>query len=87
MGPGTLREFVRPSGSQWHPAELVTVHDGFRLSVMTTTDLGNGTDDVLFTVSLAADRSVLNPVFSESFALREDGRIEELTDEEWAFVT
>ena len=87
MGATKLMEFVPTSGYDSCPAELATSQDGFRLSVMVCRDLGNDTDDVLFSVSADSDARFLHRVYIESFAVREGSRIEELTDEEWGYVT
>ena len=87
LGATKLMEFVPTSGYNSCPAELATSQDGFRLSVMVCRDLGNDTNDVLFSVSADSDARFLHRVYNESFAVRDGSRIEELTDEEWGYVT
>jgi len=87
LGARKLMEFVPKSGYDSCPAELATSQDGLRLSVMVCRDLPNDTDDVLFSVSADSDARFLHRVYNESFAVRDGSRIEELTDEEWGYVT
>lgn len=87
LGATKLMEFVPTSGYDSCPAELATSQDGLRLSVMICRDLPNDTDDVLFSVSADSGARFLHRVYLESFAVRDGSTIEELTDEEWGYVS
>ena len=86
LGPAKLMEFVPTTGYDSYPPELATSQDGFRLGVSICRDLGNDTDDVLFSVS-PSDSRWPHRVYLESFAVRGGSEIDELTDEEWGYVT
>ena len=87
LGAKELTRFVPTTGYESCPAELATFHDGFRVSVMISPGLPNGSDDVLFAVSAHGDERVFHPVHLEGFAVRGGASVDELTDEEWGYLS
>ncbi len=86
IGSERLLGFVQSDGYVHRSEELSSVVGGDHLVVLTYRPVLDGVDDVLVAVTIERNGALALDEAIEAFAIRTDGRINELTDDEWALI-